>query len=302
MPLDRALIGCNDPWNALDHFDPTAPTRRLWTQFNFLRSTYSALLDGFALTKLGNWTTFIERPGSGGVQTQLGLWSISRGAIPGQVLNGTHNDTVWLFMSNENATETWSFDCDGPDWIPSPYQGGMVVRNLLYPYENYTLQESLASYFNNGMAPFFGCMESITMDPYGFKILVLQDEWVEVPPALTGFSPGHDARILSSPNDSMSVNISLEFSTEMDCDSVTGSISLLMSSAGHGSTPAIVDTVCGPFSNIPLANNLITGASQTAWVWNATLTNFPDGILTLTVNNPSSSSGLSTGVHSLAFI
>ncbi|KAE9411209.1 modular protein with glycoside hydrolase family 13 and glycosyltransferase family 5 domains [Gymnopus androsaceus JB14] len=255
MPLGRALIGCDDDWNALDHFDPTAPTRRLFTQFNFLRSTYSALLDGFSLTVLGNWTYLIERPGSGGVPTEMGLWSISRSAMPGvQTLNGTHNDTVWLFMTNQNASETWSFDCLGPSWISSPYQAGTVVRNLLYPYENYTLQQSLSPYFNNGQAPYFGCVETITMDPYGFKVLVLDTEWTETPPA-----------------GSMSINISLEFSTAMDCDSVTSSVSL------------------------NIATGSIQSVSQTEWVWNATVENVPDGILTLTVDNPSSASGLSTG-------
>ncbi|KAF5383371.1 hypothetical protein D9757_008431 [Collybiopsis confluens] len=197
-------------------------------------------------------------------------------------------------MTNENATKTWEFDCQGPQWISAPYQAGTVVRNLLYPFENYTLQESLSPYFNNGMAPYFGCMGSITMDPYGFKVLVLDTDWTQTPPALTGFVPGHDARVLAD-DGTTAVNVSLKFSVEMDCGGVTNSVSLNMSSSGHGSSPSITNVVCGPATDSGLATGSVSGAAQTVWVWNATVTDFPDGVLVLTVNNPSSSGGLSTG-------
>src|SRR5882762_5918317 len=56
MPLEKALIGCNDDWNSLDHFDPTASTRRMMTHFLYLRTVYNALQDGFNLVQRGNWT------------------------------------------------------------------------------------------------------------------------------------------------------------------------------------------------------------------------------------------------------
>ncbi|KIK57319.1 glycoside hydrolase family 13 protein [Collybiopsis luxurians FD-317 M1] len=254
--LFGALIGCKDDWNVLDHFDPTPPTRRLLTQFNFLRSTYSALQDGFNVTELGNWTYFIERPGSGGVTAQMNLWSIPRSPILDvQTLNGTHNDTVWLLMTNENAMRTWEFNCTGPERISSPYQARTVVRNLLWSYENYTLQEPLS--------PNLGCMKSIGMDDYGFKVLVPDSDWMEMPPAVTRFWPGHDARILvdESERDVGSVNVSLEFR--------------------HGSSsPSIQNVVCGPLTDSGTGS--VPGAAQTVWVWNAKIEDFPDGVLSLT--------------------
>ncbi|KAF8825486.1 hypothetical protein HHX47_DHR6000210 [Lentinula edodes] len=304
MPLSRSLLGCSDPSVSLDHFDPTAPTRHLFTQFNFLRSTYTALQDGFTLTQLGNWTYEIQRPGSGGVSTEMGLWSISREGMQNvQVLNGTHNGTVWMFMTNENVTKSYDFNCStNPDWIKAPYpvepgnSTGAVVRNLLYPFENYTLQASLSPYFNDGNAPYFGCLESITMDPYGFKVLVVDSDWVGAPPVLTLFTPGHDARLLSASSGSNgldNVDISLGFNLDMDCDSVTNSITLNMSTSGHGSAPSIGNVSC--LSVSPLNSTGLSGVPQTAWVWNATLTNFPDGLLTITVANPTSAVGVETG-------
>jgi len=58
MPLEKALIGCNDDWNSLDHFDPTASTRRMMTHFLYLRTVYNALQDGFNLVQRGNWTFY----------------------------------------------------------------------------------------------------------------------------------------------------------------------------------------------------------------------------------------------------
>ncbi|KAJ4474841.1 modular protein with glycoside hydrolase family 13 and glycosyltransferase family 5 domains [Lentinula aciculospora] len=302
MPLSRSLLGCDDSSMSLDHFDPTASTRLLFTQFNFLRSTYSALQDGFTLTQLGNWTYEIQRPGSGGVSTEMGLWSIAREGMQNvQVLNGTHNGAVWMFMTNENVTKSYEFNCSSsPDWIKSPYpvesgnSTGASVRNLLYPFENYTLQPSLSPYFNDGNAPYFGCLEGVTMDAYGYKVLVLNSDWVEAPPALTLFTPGHDARILSSSsNGTENVDVSLGFNSDMDCDTVTNSISLSMSSSGHGSPPSIGNVSCLSIS--PSDSTGLAGVPQTAWVWNATLTNLPDGLLTIAVDSPSSAGGVGTG-------
>ncbi|KAE9409703.1 modular protein with glycoside hydrolase family 13 and glycosyltransferase family 5 domains [Gymnopus androsaceus JB14] len=295
MPLNKAALGCYDDWNALDHFDPTMDSRRLFGQFNHLRTVYGALQDGFNLVQRGNWTYYIERPGSNGSATEMGLWSISRSAISGvQTLGGTYQDQVWLLYSNENATKTSSYDCKGDLWISSPFTSGTTVRNLFAPYETYTLQDSLSSYNNDSQSPWFGCLNSITMVPYGFKALVPVSQWTAPPPALTAFNPGHDARILAKPGDAnaTTVDISLEFNTEMDCNSVTNSISMNMSSSISVSTPSITNVNCGALTNAATGN--IQGVSQTVWVWNATLTNFPDGILTLTVNNPSTSQGNSS--------
>ena len=170
-PLESALVGCMDDWNSLDHFDPTAEMRRLMKQFLYLRTTYSALQDGWDLVQRGNWTFDILRPGSNGTVTEMGLYSVSRAGIAGvQNLTGNHTDQVWMLYTNMNETTTWSYDCLGSLWISSPYESGTTVQNLLAPFEQYTLQDSGSSYFNTGSAPWYGCLSNITLDPYGMKV------------------------------------------------------------------------------------------------------------------------------------
>ncbi len=295
FPLGKSLIGCYDDWNALDHFDVTTEPRRLFSQFNYLRSVYGALQDGFDLVQRGNWTYLIQLPGSNGTATEKGLWSVSRAGIPGsQTLNGTHQDQIWLLYTNENVTQSYSYDCMGQLWISSPYTAGTQVQNLFYPYETYTLANSGSSYYNNSQAPWYGCLPNITMDPYGFKALVPANIWVPPRPAITRFVPGHDYRLLATPGaaNATTIDISLEFNTVMNCDGVTSSISLNMSSSGRSSNPTITNVSCNAVQNPE--PSLITGVSISAWAWSATLQNVSDGILTITVNQPSESSGNQT--------
>ncbi|KAG2051919.1 hypothetical protein BDR06DRAFT_1010035 [Suillus hirtellus] len=69
------LMGCDDDWNSLDHFDPTTDMRRLLKHFLYPGTTYNAIQDGFELVQLGNWTYLVEFPGSNSTATELGLWS-----------------------------------------------------------------------------------------------------------------------------------------------------------------------------------------------------------------------------------
>ncbi|KAJ3985674.1 modular protein with glycoside hydrolase family 13 and glycosyltransferase family 5 domains [Lentinula detonsa] len=293
MPLDKSTLGCHDDWNALDHFDPTADSRRLFAQFNYLRTQFVALQDGYTLTELGNWTYYIQREGSNNTATEMGLWSVSRAEMSGvQNLTGVNTNAVWMLYTNENSTNTWTYDCNDTLWISSPYESGTVVQNLFYPYETYTLEQSSSSFNSNGQGPWFGCLGSVTMDGYGFKALVPVANWLAPLPALTAFTPGHDYRI-NSETSGTSVDISLEFNTPMDCNGVTNSITLAMSSSSTGSTPTISNVNCANMNSS--ANVVVQGVSHTQWVWNATIVDFGDGILNITVNNPSSSGGNSTG-------
>jgi len=295
MPLDKALVGCHDDWNALDHFDPTTNSRRLFSRFFHLRTVYGALQDGFNLVQRGNWTYWIQRPGSNNTGTEMGLWSVSRAAQPGvQTLNGTFNDQVWLLYTNENSTKTWSFDCKESLWISSPFESGVTVRNLLPPYDIYTLDESLSSLNNDDKAPFFGCLANVTMDPYGYKVLVPSSQWVAQNPAITKFLPGHDHRILSQAN-STSIDISLEFNVAMDCDGVTSSVSLNVSSSGQSAgngQPGVTHVQCGQVQNPDPA--VLVGTDVSAWYWNATLVNVPDGVVTITVDHAPAQNGNAT--------
>lgn len=292
MPLEKSLFGCYDDWNSLDHFDPTADSRLLYSQFNYLRTIYGSLQDGWALVQRGNWTYYIERAGSNGTATEMGLWSVSRGPITGvQTVGGLYADQIWMLYTNENTTKSYTFDCTGSLWISSPYVGSTVVKNVFAPYEEYTLQDSLSSYNNDSQAPYFGCLNSVTMDPFGFKLLVPATEWVAPAPVITNFSPGHDARLLSN---TTTVSITFEFNTVMSCDGVTGAITLNMASSGKGGTPTIGTAQCGTMQG---QTGELTGAPISAWSWTATLSNVPDGVLEIVVTNaPSGTTGVSTNV------
>ncbi|PCH38049.1 glycosyltransferase family 5 protein [Wolfiporia cocos MD-104 SS10] len=293
FPIGRALVGCDDDWNALDHFDPTSDTRRLFAQYTYLRSVYDSIQDGWDLVQRGNWTYFIERPGSNGTATEMGLWSVSRSVLEGvQNLTG-NSDHIWLLFSNENVTKTWEYPCTSSLWISSPYESGTTVRNLFYPYENFTLQQSGESYYNDSKAPWFGCLSSITMPPFGFKAFVPIDDWVAPPPALTRFLPGHDARITSN-GSAASINISLEYNTAMNCDALIDAISFNMSSAGNVTKPSIDQSSikCAAVSE-PQPSE-VQGVSLSAWSWSATLLDVPDGIIEITITNAATAEGAST--------
>ncbi|KAI9466337.1 glycoside hydrolase family 13 and glycosyltransferase family 5 protein [Lactarius psammicola] len=287
IPLEKALLGCMDDWNSLDHFDPTTDSRRMFAHFLYLRSVYSSLQDGFELLQRGNWTYFIQRPGSNQTQTEMGLWSLSRSVISSvQQVANNNTGQVWLLFTNENTTRTFSYDCKSPEWISAPYASGTAVRNLVAPFESYTLASSLSHLNNDSTAPFQGCLSSVTMDPYSFKILVPASDWVSPRPALTKFSPGHDARIASDSNGANNtITISFEFNTVMSCTGVTKALTLNMSSSGHGGNPTFDPNAvkCGEVQNPSPPR--ISGDIPSAWFWSVTLQNVPDGILALTLDN-----------------
>jgi alpha-1,3-glucan synthase len=300
MPLNKAPLGCYDDWNALDHFDPTMDTRRMFGHFMYLRSAYNALQDGFDLVQHGNWTYVLQRPGSNGTVTEVGLWTASRAGIPGvQTLAGNHTGPIWLLYTNEDSTKSYTFDCKKDLWISTPYVSGTTVRNLFAPYEKYQLQDSLSSFYNNGQAPWQGCLPTITLEGYGFKALVPEAEWVPPRPALTRFLPGHDARILVEPGEinATSLDITLEFSVEMNCDSVTNSLSLNVSSSGKGGIPSIDRNSIKCSSMISPIAVSVPGSATSAWFWSAQIQNLPDGVLALTLKNPEALNGtVTTGV------
>ncbi|KAF8580884.1 glycosyltransferase family 5 protein [Ramaria rubella] len=297
MPLEKALLGCQDDWNSLDHFDPTSETRRVMAQFNYLRSVYPALQDGLELVQRGSWTHFIQLPGSNTTETEFGWWSVSRAGIADvQTFQGNHTDQVWLIYTNENATLNYQFNCSGPLWISSPYESGTTVRNLFAPYETYQLQDSQDSFFNNSQAPWTGCLSGLTLEPYSFKALVPEASWVPPPPVMTKFSPGHDQRIQTEAGDVNATNIaiSFEYNLEMNCQSLTNALTFNMSSSGQaGNVSFNADAVqCGPVQNPD--PTIIPGSQISAWSWSVTLNNVPDGILQISVGDVATQDGTAT--------
>lgn len=127
------------------------------------------------------------------------------------------------------------------------------------------------------------------MEPMSFKAFVLSTDWVAPLPAITKFLPGHDARIHVEAGDvnATMIDITLEFSDSMDCDSVTQAILFNMSSSGHGGNPTIVSSSISCINIDPSKADPpnIVGAAISAWSWSATLQNVPDGILEIIVTN-----------------
>ncbi|KNF03549.1 hypothetical protein PSTG_03077 [Puccinia striiformis f. sp. tritici PST-78] len=296
MPFERALTGCNDEWNSLDHFDPTSPVRNVLSHFTHLRAQYPALQDGFDLVQRGNWTTFGQLPGSNQTKTEWGFWSVSRSASDTQQLTGPNaNVTVWMLYSNLNKTKTFEFDCGTQLWISAPYPAPITVRNLMYPYETYNLAGSKSPYYLDGKAPYRGCLQSVTMDALGFKVLVPVDSWMAPLPKLVHSSPSHDARILShSDTDSNPIPITLSFSDEMACDSVTQSLSLayvIDPSSSHQPHINLNSPTC---TSIPPILNSLSLAPAATWTWSSQIQDAPDGIYEIIIKNPSNTAGAHT--------
>lgn len=284
IPLSKSLLGCLDDWNTLDHFDPTANTRRLWRRMFQLRDVYGVLQDGYGLRQLRKVIHTIQRPYST-APTDQGLWTFVREELSNGLQNvtGEFNDPVFLLFSNENTTTTFTFSCTGDQSNVTPFPPGRM-RNLFAPYETITTEDSGVANPGAGENAVFGCIPSITLEPFAFKAFVPVAQWVAPLPAITKFSPGHDHRISSDAGSS--VNVVLEFNVEMNCDSVTNSITFDVSSNTKVSAPTISGKpTCGPVNNPD--PNIITGGDVSAWSWSATLNNVPDGIIRMTVTKPS---------------
>ncbi|KAI9613753.1 hypothetical protein KEM48_003646 [Puccinia striiformis f. sp. tritici PST-130] len=283
MPFERALTGCNDEWNSLDHFDPTSPVRNVLSHFTHLRAQYPALQDGFDLVQRG-----IGRPlANSQAQTRPRLNGVLERQSKRVRYAATHG--------NLNKTKTFEFDCGTQLWISAPYPAPITVRNLMYPYETYNLAGSKSPYYLDGKAPYRGCLQSVTMDALGFKVLVPVDSWMAPLPKLVHSSPSHDARILShSDTDSNPIPITLSFSDEMACDSVTQSLSLayvIDPSSSHQPHINLNSPTC---TSIPPILNSLSLAPAATWTWSSQIQDAPDGIYEIIIKNPSNTAGAHT--------
>jgi alpha-1,3-glucan synthase len=290
----------------LDHFDPTADLRRLFKRFFDLCANYKVLNDDFSLVRHGNCTHDDHLPFSNGSATERGSWSVSRGGLP-PLQNISFEDTVWLLYTNENSTMSYLGSCTYSSGSAGPFQSDTIVRNLLYPYENYTLGASNQSFFFNDKSPYFGCLQSITLQPYDFKALVPADKWNQPIPTLTKFTPGHDAQVeVTSDNQNPnSVNVQIEFLDLMDCNSVTQLLRFTLASSGKGSSPSVNSgsVRCQMIAGENIRPASVLGASVSRWYWKGTINDVVDGILTITIVDPHSQGGVGIGVsHSLTWV
>ena len=304
MPLEAARHGCGDDTVSYDHRDPSAPVRNIVRHMFHLRDAYPVLHDGAFLQQLSNQTEDVTFPGSSGVVTEMGMWSVMRSVFAEQQdLSDRENGDlpIWLVYSNMNRSHTFDFDCQNNDTdrnltaLIAPYDSGTTVRNLFFPFDEQTLTDSAVSLGLNGSTSPNGCLSSLDMAAYDFRAYVPKERWVSPEPMITGFKPGHDARILSTvdPAGTEDVDIELRFSTKMDCDAITDSISF-NSTTESGETPSLdQDSIkCGPSSEG--TNSTFVGAIQSTWSWSATLTNVANGVHSLTVHNASDTEGRTT--------
>ncbi|KAJ9655509.1 Cell wall alpha-1,3-glucan synthase ags1 [Coniosporium apollinis] len=291
FPVDQGLNGCNDDSVSLDHRDPSHPVRNIIKHMYYLRRIFPILNDGYLLQSLSNQTHQIFLPGSNGTATEAGMWSVMRDKNTNvQALAGS---PVWLIYQNENQTINYTFDCSSNETaLISPFDEGTTVKNLLAPFEELDLRTSAFMLGVNGSVGFNGCLDSLQLGAWDFKAFVPKDQWVAPPPMTTKFLPGHDARIVSTvaADGQESIDIEIQFSQEMDCNSVTQN--LLIDSTTEDRTAAQLDNttvVCGIISNPDPP--LYTAGITSAWSWKATLVSVSNGVHEITVQNATTADG-----------
>ena len=149
-PFDSALNACNDDAVSLDHRDPSHPVRNILRRMFQLRDSFPVLNDGFVLENLSNKTYDITFPGSGNRPTEFGVWSVIRSRTEGVqdfTGSGKGNQSVWFIYTNENTTVDHTFNCSSDQLaLISPFPANTTVKNLFYPYEEYTLSASTQTF------------------------------------------------------------------------------------------------------------------------------------------------------------
>lgn len=299
FPLDKALHGCEDDWNSLDHRDPSASVHNIVKAMYHLRLSFPALNDGLQLEQLSNLTSEVLLPGSNGTATEVGIWSMSRAPFDGLQdfsQSGGRNDPVWLVFTNLEVPTQFEFDCaDAEKGLYAPFEAGATVQNLFFPYEEYTIGTSNKTLFVNSVEKSRGCIESLDMPAWGFKALVRKEMFVANRPAITKFTPGHDARLVSTaaPGLPQTVDVGFVFTQEMDCDSLKKVITFSSRTEHSDAVVKMGNATCGMIKNP--AKPSIVGEPQGVFEFKATLENVYDGIHTVSINNATASNN-GTGV------
>ena len=302
FPIDAATYGCEDDNISLDHRDPSHPLRNIIKRMFEMREVYPVLNDGYYLQQLSNQTYDIYLPGSDGTPTETGLWSVLRSSWPGvqNLTQTTEGDqSVWLLFSNENRTVDHKFDCNNNASLVSPFIEGTIVKNLLPPYEEYTLERGPFTLGFNGQTEPNGCLSSLSMPPWGYKALVPKKKFVKPRPVLTSFSPGHDYRLWSPTDNGEVVRVRFGFSTQMDCGSISKNIRI--NSTVTGSHVVKLDRNNANCSTVN-STGLWVGEPPEAFIYEIDLRNVHHGIHQITINNASSSDGgFTNAVDSVLF-
>ncbi|EPY53741.1 alpha-1,3-glucan synthase Mok13 [Schizosaccharomyces cryophilus OY26] len=278
MPFTKALNGCTDDWNTLDHFDFAKPELQMLKIYNQIRDHYPAVKDGWKSTKISNWTSYTQLPCSGTIPTEIGVWSIVRGFLePLQKASdyqkeNTWNGDLWFLYTNENKSVTLDFPCSSSKAILSPYREGIVIKNLIYPYEEYNLVES--NTYASQLKSYYGCIRRITLPAWGFKIFVPKDKFIKYLPRVTSFSPAHDSRLL---NEEGRCKFQIRFSEEVDCDDVSKKISFVSKTETNNVIELDRSSVVCQKVN-QSETEFYFGYPTAKYIWSGFLKNIHDGI------------------------
>ena len=308
FPVESALHACHDDWVSQDHRDPANPVRNIIKSMYHMREVFPVLNDGWFLQQLSNQTHNVYMPGSQGVPTETGMWSTLRSRWDLQDLSGQGqgNQSVWLVYTNENQTIDYQFDCSNNDTknttaLIAPFDAGTTVKNLFYPYDEITLRASAQKLGLEGSTQFSGCLDNLTLNPWEFRAYVPKNKFVLPRPTITKFLPGHDARVASqvAPGKQETIPIELHFSQEMDCKTITDTLTI--NSTTEDLITAAVDKASVKCQNSTVGvTPPLRAAIATSWTWSANLVNVSNGVHRVTVNNATSSDmKSSTGVRSL---
>ena len=122
------------------------------------------------------------------------------------------------------------------------------------------------------------------MAPFAFSAYVPLADWLPPKPAVTHFDPGHDARVLAPPGsaNATSIDVRIEYNMEMNCQQVLAGMSFRMSKHAT-SQPTFGTPTCATFAGS--TTGLRHGVEPSAWYLEVTLSNVPDGIFEVIVNN-----------------
>lgn len=151
LPFNSSGYACHDDSVSLDHRDPSHPLRNILKRMYALRREYPTLNDGYELKTLSSQTYDVYMPGSGNIPSPHGIWSVYRGRAQGGIQDfdgiGQGNQGVWLVFHNQNKTVDYSFDCsNASEALISVFPLNTTVKNLFYPYEEFSLEASNVTY------------------------------------------------------------------------------------------------------------------------------------------------------------
>ncbi|KAK3939763.1 putative cell wall alpha-1, 3-glucan synthase [Diplogelasinospora grovesii] len=286
-PIDAARNGCRDPTVAYDHRDPSHPVRNIMKSMYAMRENFQTFSEAWLLQPLAHKTSTTVLPGSGTTPSEFGIWSVARAFQP-TVQGQFASKPVWLVYHNQNKTTDYSFDCTSQDSaFYSPFDEGLEVRNLFYPWDTITLEKSPKSFGFEGSEKNSGCISKISLSPFEFRAYVSAADWIAPPPMVTKFTPGHDAP-LNSEDVKGSQDITLEFSEEMDCDALQKAITI-SSTVESGGDAKLSSPKCATINTTPIVDYV--GAIPSKFRFSATLTNLNDGIHQITIKNATSTRG-----------